>query len=184
VSIILNKNEYLHKLGKMVAKSLVLGIAMAMLALSVVGSILQTSSVWAATIQCNSTNNPCFGTDADDTMIGDDGDSFIGGKLGNDVISGKAGDDVLVPAAGNDMVSGDSGDDTIAGDSGTDRMSGGEGADKIYHNVIANPSDFTSALLPDGSKDKIDCGSGNDEVWINISVDHDIVANCEIVHAG
>lgn len=42
-------------------------------------------------------------------------------------------------------------------------MSGGEGADRIYHNVVANPTDFTSPLLPDGSKDKIDFGAGNDE---------------------
>lgn len=163
----------------MMSKNLILGITPA-LSLTLIGAILPTSSVWAATIQCKSTNNPCFGTDENDAMIGDDGDNFMGGKLGNDVISGKAGDDVIFPAAGDDMANGDSGDDTIAGDSGADRMSGGEGADKIYHNVIASPS----ALLPDGSKDKIDCGAGNDEAWINVSVDHDIAANCETVHAG
>lgn len=76
------------------------------------------------------------------------------------------------------MANGDSGDETIAGYSGVDRMSGGEGADKIYHNVINN------LLDPDGSKDKIDCGTGNDEAWINVSVDHDIAANCETLHTG
>jgi hypothetical protein len=37
---------------------------------------------------------------------------------------------------------------------------------------------------PDGSKDLIDCGPGNDEVFLNISVEHDVAVNCEIVHAG
>ena len=36
---------------------------------------------------------------------------------------------------------------------------------------------------PDGSKDVIDCGGGNDEVFINKSVDHDIALNCEVVFA-
>lgn len=90
----------------MMAKNLFLGISIVISSIALIGTILPTSLVWAATIQCKSTNNPCFGTDEDDTMIGDDGDNFIGGKLGNDVISGKAGDDVLVPAAGNDIASG------------------------------------------------------------------------------
>ena len=37
---------------------------------------------------------------------------------------------------------------------------------------------------PDGSKDTIDCGSGNDEAWINVSQDGDTAVNCETVHAG
>ena len=32
-------------------------------------------------------------------------------------------------------------------------------------------------------RDTIDCGPGNDEVWINVSTDHDTATNCEIVHS-
>ena len=46
---------------------------------------------------------------------------------------------------------------------------------------------MTSIRFPvdaDGSKDTIDCGSGNDEAWINVSQDGDTAVNCETVHAG
>lgn len=96
----------IYSIWEIVNKKLVIGIAIAIASLKLIGTILPNSSVWAATIQCKSTNYPCFGTDADDTMFGDDGDNFMSDKLGNDVISGKAGDDVLVPAAGKTWLMG------------------------------------------------------------------------------
>jgi Ca2+-binding RTX toxin-like protein len=180
VSIILNKNEYLHKLEKLVAKSFVLGIAMAMVTLTVVGTILPSSSVWAATIQCKSSIDTCLGTDEDDTMIGDDGHNLINPREGNDVVSAKGGPDNVQGDTGNDKLYGDQGNDFILGQEGADLLSGGDGNDEIYH-FSANAQKATD---PDGSKDRIDCGAGNDEAWINVSVDHDIAANCETLHTG
>ena len=40
------------------------------------------------------------------------------------------------------------------------------------------------ALPPNGSRDVLDCGPGNDSDWINISSDLDNAINCETVHAG
>ena len=99
----------------MVAKKLVLGIAMAMMSLTLIGTILPTSSVWAATIQCNSSINVCSGTDEDDTMIGDDGHNLINSKSGNDVVNAKGGPDNVQGDVGNDKLYGDQGNDFILG---------------------------------------------------------------------
>ena len=82
------------------------------------------------------------------------------------------------PAQGDDNINGDSGDDTIQGFGGADILKGSSGNDRIFH--------FTSdlATFRDSSKDTIDCGSGNDEAWINTSQDGDTAINCETVHAG
>ena len=65
---------------------------------------------------------------------------------------------------------------------GSDRISGGAGNDRLYHG-LGTPDD-SKAILSDGHKDFIDCGSGEDSVWINTSVDHDVASSCEHVHAG
>ena len=99
-------------------------------------------------------------------------------------MSGGSGDDNMdgdirqVPGGGNDNINGDSGDDTIQGFPGADILKGSSGNDKIFHSV----SDL--ATFRDSSKDTIDCGSGNDEAWINTSQDGDTAINCETVHAG
>ena len=38
-------------------------------------------------------------------------------------------------------------------------------------------------IYSDDGKDSIDCGEGQDEVWINESVDDDKATNCETVHS-
>ena len=38
--------------------------------------------------------------------------------------------------------------------------------------------------IPDGHTDYIDCGAGDDEAFINISIDIDIAKNCEQLCAG
>jgi Ca2+-binding RTX toxin-like protein len=78
---------------------------------------------------------------------------------------------------GKDNINGDSGDDTIQGFLGADTLKGSSGNDRIFHDL-----DFLSTN-PDLSKDTIDCGSGNDEAWINISRDGDTAINCETVHS-
>jgi Ca2+-binding RTX toxin-like protein len=97
------------------------------------------------------------------------------GGLGDDQMYGLDGDDSLLGDHGNDLIVGGKGDDTIVGHFGADRISGATGNDVIYHGGEGS--------FPDGSRDIIDCGDGNDEVWINIS-DRDVTRNCEIIHAG
>ena len=146
------------------------------------------NSVWAATIQCSTSpvGNFCAGTNDDDRMLGpanqdamaggpgDDTmfgyarNDFMVGNAGDDTMSGGSGDDIMVEddddifRPGNDNINGDSSDDTIAGGYGADILKGSSGNDKIYQ-WFAGP-----ALVADGFKDTIDCGSGNDEARINV----------------
>jgi Ca2+-binding RTX toxin-like protein len=99
-------------------------------------------------------------------------------------MSGGSGDDDMdgdisqVPGGGNDNINGDSGHDTIQEFLGADILKGSSGNDRIFHSTSDLPA------IPDRSKDTIDCGSGIDEAWINVSVDGDTAVNCETVHAG
>ena len=157
-----------------------------------------TNSVWAANIDCpnvQNTNN-CNGTNNDDrmagtanednmnglggkdTMFGFASNDFMDGGPGDDTMSGGSGDDFMLGRDGDDNINGDSGHDTILGFIGADILKGSSGNDKIFHSV----SDL--ATFRDSSKDTIDCGSGNDEAWINTSQDGDTAINCETVHAG
>jgi hypothetical protein len=88
-------------------------------------------------------------------------------------MTGKGGNDLLSAFPSDDVVSGGKVLDNIAGDTGADRLAGGDGDDKIAQFTFGNNP---NALDPDGSKDLIDCGLGNDEAWINVSVDHDIAS--------
>ena len=55
---------------------------------------------------------------------------------------------------------------------------------KLEKNLcMTNLYDYSMLEDTDGSKDSIDCGSGNDEAWINISQDGDTAVNCETVHS-
>jgi Ca2+-binding RTX toxin-like protein len=127
---------------------------------------------------CYATANPCYGTDQDDNMTGDDGINLMYGKKGNDIMSAKGGVDEMYGDEGNDNMNGAEGNDIIYGNLGADIIQGGIGDDKIYHD-----SDMTAGLTsPDGSKDIIDCGPGQDEVWTNIQNDGDTATNCERVH--
>jgi hypothetical protein len=56
------------------------------------------------------------------------------------------------------------------------------GSDILASNFVvsSNPRYLTS---PDNSKDRIDCGAGEDEVWTNKRKDKDVAINCEIVHS-
>ena len=52
---------------------------------------------------------------------------------------------------------------------GTDRQQGGEGDDVLH------------ALARDKQVDTIDCGPGNDVVWLNAKETTDVHVNCETV---
>jgi Ca2+-binding RTX toxin-like protein len=155
-----------------------------------------TNSVWAATINCpnavgffncNGTNDPdtMLGTANEDGIQGFEGDDRMFGFASDDALVGDAGDDTMSGGSGDDRMTGGGGNDNINGDSGHDEMSGGIGAD-ILKGSSGNDkiSHFLGPVTrPDRSIDTIDCGSGNDEAWINVSDDHDTAVNCETVHS-
>lgn len=103
-------------------------------------------------------DQPCQGTDGDDTIVGTkDGDVILGGGgadrirggAGDDLLCGEAGDDTLIGARGNDVIFGGPGLDTLRGDSGNDTLVGGDDAD----------------LLTGGSgADDLDGGLGDDRL--------------------
>ena len=176
----------------------------AVICLLVISSIIMMvpsgSKVFAAVISCAITK-PCVGTNDDDVINGSKEGDSIRGLDGNDILKGGQGnegailggdgddqiyggpgdDDELAGQNGNDFIDGGIGNDpTITGGPGDDVIKGGPGDDHISHGT-----GFTADVVmtdSDGGQDKIDCGSGNDEVWINVSTDHDTVKNCETVH--
>ena len=161
-----------------------------------------SNNAWAANIDCpnqvpSGDIQNCIGTIGPDNMQGtskpdsmrglaDDDRMF--GFASNDVMTGDGGDDTMNGGSGHDTMFGRIGDDKINGDSGNDEIIGGFGADSLFGssgNDRITHGDFPTDTGPDGSKDDIHCGSGNDEAWINANVDGDTAdSDCETVHAG
>lgn len=120
----------------------------------------------------------------DDTLYGSPDFDILVGLDGNDKLYGKEGNDLLFGHEGNDRIEGSDGNDRIAGGEGKDILIGGNGDDKIYQaNGDPNGPSSTDYSSPDGDKDSIDCGPGQDEVWLNIRNDGDIALNCEKIHS-
>ena len=95
-------------------------------------------------------------------------DEIVGGE-GNNIIFGDNGSDTILGGSGNDVLIGGNGHDAIMGQLGND---------KIYHGAMGTTAS-------DGNKDVITCGEGNDEVWINTSIDGDEYnGQCESIHDG
>ena len=154
--------------------------------------------VWAEPpIHCPTVagTNQCNGTDGADKMLGTNEEDVMNGRNGQDEMFGSASDDEMFGNNAADTMKGDSGDDSMHGNERNDNVNGGSsndivrggfgedilkgnsGNDKIYHSDVSQP------LQADNSKDDIDCGSGNDEAWINVSTDHDTAdSNCETIH--
>jgi Ca2+-binding RTX toxin-like protein len=94
----------------------------------------------------------------------DDVESVVGGS-GPDVLTGEDGANTLSGGAGADQMRGLGGDDKLNGGPGKDVLTGGSGDEVI--------------TAKDGSKDTIDCGTGNDRVTVDAI---DVVSsNCEQV---
>ena len=122
------------------------------------------------------------GGEGRDVLYGGANRDLISGGPGNDRIYGGPGIDYLWGLEGDDIIDGGSGNDVIWGMDGRDVIYGGKGNDKIYHGRETNSPFYDPG--PDGSKDKIDCGPGIDEVWINQTPDGDIAINCEKIHSS
>lgn len=90
------------------------------------------STLGAATITGNASDNLVIAHNNDETINGLGGDDNIFGKGGVDTLNGGAGNDRLDGGAGNDVLTGDVGNDTLNGRAGDDFMDGGAGNDTYY----------------------------------------------------
>jgi hypothetical protein len=119
-----------------------------------------------------------------DAIIGEAGNDVISGGHGTDSLWGGTGDDVVSGGDGDDggvspyygIINGQEGNDYLTGDAGADRILGSEGDDTIFHH------DSNQESRPDGAKDIINCGPGNDVAWISRIADGDTAENCETLH--
>lgn len=94
-------------------------------------------------------------------------DVILGNAEGNELV-GNGDNDFIRGRAGNDIVSGDAGDDDLRPGPGADRVTGGAGNDVVH------------AATDDDQIDRINCGPGDDTVFLN-SHEADVVADCEHV---
>jgi Ca2+-binding RTX toxin-like protein len=85
--------------------------------------------------------------------------------------------DVIFGDDGQNYIDGGSGNDKIVGGASSDILIGFEGSDIIF-------SSGQYKTDADGYIDRIDCGPGEDEAWINIRNDRDVAINCETIHRG
>jgi len=104
------------------------------------------------TISGGAGNDLVDGGRAADDLRGDDGDDELRGDAGDDKLDGGPGDDKLDGGSGADRIEGGPGNDMITGGSGADTISGGDGDDTIR--------------AADDSADRVDCGAGNDTVYV------------------
>jgi hypothetical protein len=102
---------------------------------------------------------------ADNLKILGSTSDLLAGEQGNDVLDGGEGDDSLDGGDGVDLLTGAGGNDTIQAGAGADSVDAGAGDD------IVN--------VPDGSPDKVVCGTGIDTVRAD-TVD-DVAGDCEKV---
>jgi Ca2+-binding RTX toxin-like protein len=144
----------------------------------------------------------CFGTPQKDSIAGNSNDNNVVALGGNDIVDLGAGEDGSCGGPGDDKIAGGNGPDTLIGDGvygidipldcgnghGADQLIGGSRNDQITHGdlVLDNSQKVVPSqmIISDGHTDFIDCGPGDDEAFINISIDHDIAKNCEQVRAG
>jgi hypothetical protein len=124
-----------------------------------------------------------------DRVTGGPGEDVVSGGFGGDTIDGGAGDDTLNGDNDHDVITGGAGDDVIHGGSGPDILDGGDGADVLYGDsggdlYLGGAGD--DVLYSDvNTQSIVDCGPGNDTLFILASVDQmwarypRTVVNCE-----
>jgi len=119
-----------------------------------------------------------LGGDAGDSLVGSSAGNELEGRWGDDNLYGAGGGDRLEGGLGDDHLSGATGEDVLYDVTGTDRLNGGAGDDTIDSRFeITTPvsgadladdlnggSGDDTILAQDGSRDRIDCGSGTDTV--------------------
>jgi Ca2+-binding RTX toxin-like protein len=135
------------------------------------------------------------GGDGNDELYGESGTENVTGGEGDDLLDGGAARDILAGNNGSDVVHGDSGDDTLEGGAGADQVDGGSGADELFGDdgddlvvggpgpdVIDGGNGDDTIRAADDSRDEIDCGEGNDTVFVEAELpSRDALIGCETV---
>ena len=137
--------------------------------------------VAAKVIRGTSKGEVLKGTKKRDRIIGRGGDDLIKGKKGRDRLKGNKGNDTVLGGKGKDRLRGGKGEDLLSGGPGNDRIAGGPGANQI--NMVdgveqGSPGDDVINAR-NGELDEIDCGAGNDTVYVDRAEDG--VIDCENV---
>jgi len=139
-----------------------------------------------------------FGQDGDDTIDGGSADDTLSGAAGNDALAGGFGHDVLRGGFGVDTVNGGAAPDTLFGDEGddvltgesaadvlwggseNDQLSGGTGADTLR----GGEGDDTLYANEGGADAVLDCGPGNDTLYIDPYRKPGGISDAQIVREG
>jgi Ca2+-binding RTX toxin-like protein len=107
--------------------------------------------------------------------------NVIDGTSGKDRLKGTAGADRLRGLGGADRLNAKGGDDCVSGQGGADKVSGGGGNDDLKggrgRDCIFGGSGDDTIHARRGGRDRIDCGDGEDTVFITRRLDR--VRNCE-----
>ena len=124
-----------------------------------------------------------LGANGSDILLGDDGNDRLSGGNDQDILEGREGVDTLLGDEGNDRLSGGNDQDILEGGGGNDTLMGGSGADVITDGngndlIFQGQINTTSKILTDGRMDIIDCGPGDDTVYISVG-DEDKSIQCE-----
>jgi Ca2+-binding RTX toxin-like protein len=137
--------------------------------------------VVAKSIKGSPSGETLVGTKKRDRISGRGGDDLIKGKRGRDRLRGGAGNDTVNGGKGKDRVSGGPGDDILVGGRGPDKLIGGPGRDEIgMRDGVEQGSPGNDVIKArDGQPDEIDCGAGNDKVFVDRVEDG--VYDCETV---
>jgi RTX calcium-binding nonapeptide repeat (4 copies) len=143
------------------------------------------------------------GRGGNDLLTGGPGDDWVRGGRGNDEIEDDRGRDLLIGGPGRDSIDGRRGIDELVGGPGNDYLADYLGGDTMRagagddRSTVASrgrtrpypptrldlgPGDDEVLLDPDGRRDVIDCGPGNDLVEFLETLDpHDELISCETV---
>jgi Ca2+-binding RTX toxin-like protein len=137
--------------------------------------------VVAKTIRGSSSGDVIKGTKKRDRIYGRGGDDLIKGKKRRDRLNGNRGNDTLLGGKGRDKLRGGPGEDILAGGPGNDRMVGGDGENQLNMvNGVEQGSPGNDVIdARNGKPDQIDCGAGNDTVYVDRAEDG--VIDCEKV---
>ena len=136
-----------------------------------------------------------LGEDGDDQLFGESGNERILGGAGNDLVDGGSagdrleggdGDDELLGRAAKDGLYGEAGSDRLDGGSAVDLLVGGDGNDELVGgsapDVLDGGPGDDSIRAADDSVDTVQCGAGNDTVYIENNVPpRDVLVDCELV---
>src|SRR3954447_17472699 len=107
-----------------------------------------------------------------DLLDGGPGDDIVSGGFGADTIRGDGGNDTLDGGADDDKVSGGDGNDVLHGQTGTDLVDGGAGDDEVYADsgpdtLLGGAGDDTVYANTGGAVQRVDCGEGDDVLFMN-----------------